>query len=109
MNPPTQQEISQRAESLWRERGCPAGSDLEIWLEAERQTIGSRSADTFVDRTNAETAAESVVEYQITPAGTEQQAIQAAMQKQEARAPQVAHHVGPKSRPHSSTKVRRAD
>lgn len=31
------EEIAQRAEKLWRERSCPAGSDEAIWLEAESQ------------------------------------------------------------------------
>jgi hypothetical protein len=34
---PTKAEIVVEAESLWRRRGCPAGHDVEIWLEAERQ------------------------------------------------------------------------
>lgn len=28
--------ISDRAHEIWRARGCPEGSDVEIWLEAER-------------------------------------------------------------------------
>lgn len=31
------EEIAHRAEQLWRERNCPAGSDEAIWLEAESQ------------------------------------------------------------------------
>lgn len=31
------EEIARRAEQLWRERSCPAGSDDAIWLEAESQ------------------------------------------------------------------------
>jgi hypothetical protein len=31
------EQISARAEKLWRERNCPAGSDEAIWLEAESQ------------------------------------------------------------------------
>lgn len=31
------EEIARRAEQLWRERNCPAGSDQAIWLEAESQ------------------------------------------------------------------------
>ena len=31
------EEISQRAEKLWRERGQPSGQDEAIWLEAESQ------------------------------------------------------------------------
>jgi hypothetical protein len=31
------EQIAARAETLWRERSCPAGSDEAIWLEAESQ------------------------------------------------------------------------
>lgn len=33
----SREQIAQRAEKLWRERSCPAGSDDAIWLEAESQ------------------------------------------------------------------------
>jgi hypothetical protein len=36
-SPFSRQDIATRAESLWRQRGCPQGCDEEIWLEAERQ------------------------------------------------------------------------
>lgn len=36
-NSPSHEEISQRAQELWRDRGSPEGQDNEIWLEAERQ------------------------------------------------------------------------
>jgi Protein of unknown function (DUF2934) len=35
------QEISRRAEELWRQSGSPQGRDDEIWLEAERQILGT--------------------------------------------------------------------
>lgn len=38
--PATQEQISALAHELWRERGCPEGSDVDIWLEAERQLNG---------------------------------------------------------------------
>ena len=31
------EQIAARAEKLWRERNCPAGSDEAIWFEAESQ------------------------------------------------------------------------
>lgn len=34
------EQIAALAEELWRERGCPEGSDVDIWLEAERQLRG---------------------------------------------------------------------
>lgn len=99
LNPITHDDIAQEAQLLWRERGCPEGRDTEIWLEAERRMCSGRKADSFTARAKAETAAESVVEYHLSPAVSEQEAIQAALQKQEARAPQVPHHVGPKAKP----------
>lgn len=37
LRPATPEQISALAHELWRERGCPEGSDVDIWLEAERQ------------------------------------------------------------------------
>jgi hypothetical protein len=34
------EKIAQRAEKIWRERNCPAGSDEAIWFEAENQLQG---------------------------------------------------------------------
>jgi hypothetical protein len=42
--PPTREQISALAHELWRERGCPEGSDVDIWLEAERQLNGGSVA-----------------------------------------------------------------
>jgi len=78
---------------------------MEIWLEAERQLSEDQPAaenqknDSLAERARKETAAESVVEYNISPAVPEQEAIKAALQKQSARAPQVPHHQGPKGKP----------
>lgn len=104
MTTPTHDEISLQARQLWRNRGCPAGSDTEIWLEAERELNGDLAADTFTARAGAGTAAESEVEYHLSPAQTEQKSIQAALQKEDARAPQVSHHTGPKTKPTESGK-----
>lgn len=38
--PLTHEQIAALAEELWRERGCPEGSDIDTWLEAERQLRG---------------------------------------------------------------------
>jgi hypothetical protein len=38
--PPTHEDISQRATSIWQSYGQPEGRDTEIWLEAERQLLG---------------------------------------------------------------------
>ena len=58
----------------------------------------------FAARVSPEKAAESEVEYHLSPAQTEQQSIQAAMLKESARAPQVSHHTGPKIKPIESGK-----
>ena len=39
---PSHEEVSRRAEDLWREYGSPEGRDEEIWLEAERRLLGER-------------------------------------------------------------------
>lgn len=93
MNSPSHEEIATRAYSIWQQDGCPRGRDLDIWLNAERQLTGesARSGQSnslsFVDRAREETAAESVVEYQITPAVEDQEAIKAAVPEQLAKPP----------------------
>jgi hypothetical protein len=45
---PSHGEIAVRAEALWRHKGCPAGCDNEIWLEAEQQWLmGDNSPRSF--------------------------------------------------------------
>lgn len=89
---------------IWQDRGCPEGIDTEIWLEAERQlawdsALAKRSGpDSIADRARAETAAESMVEYHISPAMPEQEAIKAAQVK-EARAPKTPKAPAPKAKP----------
>lgn len=98
MNTPTHAEIAGQAEHLWRSRGCPVGRDSEIWLEAERQlrrdlpSTGDQKPGSFTERVKEETAAESVVEYQISPAGSVEDAIGAAMQKSDSRIPKTKPH-----------------
>jgi hypothetical protein len=116
---PTHDEIAQRARQIWQEKGNPGGRDTEIWLEAERQLAGesgtpfpndsegengqttseSKGASALADRVRKETAAESVVEYNISPATSEDDAVKAALQKKDARAPQVPTKSAPKSKP----------
>jgi hypothetical protein len=98
MNTPTHDAIARHAYEIWQNRGCPDGCDTEIWFEAERQLRGDGQA-ALTERVAGEMAAESMVEFQITPAVPQQEAIQAALQKQDARAPQVPHHTGPKGKP----------
>lgn len=96
--PPTHDDIARRAHQLWQDRGCPHDRDVQLWLEAERQLSNGGHA-AFIERAQSETAAESVVEYQISPALPEREAILAALQKQEARAPQEPHQSAPHARP----------
>lgn len=37
---PTHDEVAARAHAIWIEQGCPAGREVENWLEAERQLGG---------------------------------------------------------------------
>ncbi len=37
LRPVTREQIAALAHAIWHDRGCPEGSDLDIWLEAERQ------------------------------------------------------------------------
>ena len=36
----TKQAISARAREIWEQSGCPAGRDLEFWLQAECEVRG---------------------------------------------------------------------
>jgi hypothetical protein len=38
--PITREQIAALAQAIWHDRGCPEGSDVSIWLEAERQLRG---------------------------------------------------------------------
>ena len=33
----TRQAISARAQEIWEQNGCPAGRDLEFWLQSESE------------------------------------------------------------------------
>jgi hypothetical protein len=84
MKEPSYDEIAIAAHSLWKDRGCPEGIDNEIWLEAERQLRGNQppgaeSRAGFTRRVQAEAAAESRDDFNLSAATTEQQAIKAAV------------------------------
>ena len=118
------EEISRRARIIWQNYGEPSGRDIEIWYEAERQIAAgapvakmdsasqkppapaseSKKAAESAEQITAETAAESVVEYHISPAIPDREAVQAALQKNEARAPKVSHSAAPKRAPTESGK-----
>jgi hypothetical protein len=102
---PTHEEIARQAQRLWQERGCPEDKNEEIWLEAEDQLTNhpfdgeSPSPATSAERIKAETAAESMVEYQITPAVTQQEAIKAALQKKDTREAKPPRQAARKAKP----------
>ena len=113
MTIPTHDEISLEAQKLWQNWGFPVGRDSEIWLEAERKLSEDAAPNTFAARASAEAASESEIENLLSPAESEQMSIRAAVQTEDARAPRVPRHTGPKaktaetgkplwSRPHSS-------
>jgi hypothetical protein len=40
------EDIARLAYAIWQDRGCPHGSDVEDWLEAERQLSKQQAAST---------------------------------------------------------------
>ncbi|MFT3867570.1 MAG: DUF2934 domain-containing protein [Nibricoccus sp.] len=95
----THEKIAHEAQQIWQQWGCPAGRDTEIWLEAERKLKDEPTPDSFVARSRAEAAAESEVENLLSPPQSEQKSIQAAMQKEDARAPKTPRQSAPKPKP----------
>jgi|GEM_PF-2189875 Protein of unknown function (DUF2934). len=65
---PLHEEIAACARELWRKYGCPVGRDEQIWLEAERQLLGSDSRIARVGGAPGSTAADTV--NQAAPAPT---------------------------------------
>jgi hypothetical protein len=109
MKTPSHDAIAQRARQIWQKYGSPSGRDPEIWFEAERQLAAepdAKSKDktsardaTTTERLKAETAAESIVEHHISPPIPQEDAIKAALQKQESRAPIAPSKTAPKPKP----------
>ncbi len=59
----TREQISRRAEELWRQRNCPSGEDESIWLEAESQLkaeFESRPVSGTESRPNADEPAQPI-------------------------------------------------
>jgi hypothetical protein len=54
--PITREQIAALAHAIWQDRGCPQGSDLDIWLEAERQLKGKVTRRTVADDIPADPA-----------------------------------------------------
>jgi hypothetical protein len=86
---PTHEEIAQRAHRLWQDLGCPANRDTEIWLSAEQQLLSQAAPHHAASNGDIASA----------PAASVQQAITAALQKKDARMPQVPHHTSPPAKP----------
>lgn len=119
MKPPTQDEISQRAQKLWQDSGRPEGRDTEIWLEAERQlsagqpdslparsgpeesqtTVETKGAAELAKRMRAGTDSDATVEHQNPPSMPAKEAIQETVQKKAARAPKRPSKSAPKQPP----------
>jgi hypothetical protein len=55
--PATQEQIAALAHAIWMDRGCPAGRDLDNWLEAERQLKGDVREPLAADDIPADNAA----------------------------------------------------
>ncbi|MGD0743868.1 MAG: DUF2934 domain-containing protein [Verrucomicrobiota bacterium] len=52
---PGQDAIARRAYEIWKTAGCPAGRDVEHWLQAEEELqAGQRNAPRFVVSLGAE-------------------------------------------------------
>lgn len=125
MKNPSQASVAQRAFQIWQDYGSPNGRDTEIWLEAERQLQAEDGANgegesspqtengqgngggkktAFAKRVQGEMASESEAEFHISPPLTEQEAIKAALQKKESRAPQTPTKQAPSLTPPQSGK-----
>ena len=52
----TTEDIRARARQLWELQGRPAGRDLDIWLQAERELVGSGDEESGSDAGSKEGA-----------------------------------------------------
>jgi hypothetical protein len=106
INPPTQEEIARRAYEIWQDRGTPAGSDAEIWFEAERQLSADEPAGNAADWNNGNSSGGMMTAANLESANPmperpfahaaalaspspAEAAAKALQQKKEARAPQL--------------------
>lgn len=123
MNPnaPSHESVTQRAQQIWRERGCPSGQDTEIWLEAERQLAMTASAHNAPSRPegrgngNSQSGLSST-DPQVAPPTHDrpadaaphptpsEAAALASQQKKSARAPKQPAKIAPKAKPTESGK-----
>ncbi len=56
---PTHEQISRRAEELWKKYNCPTDSDEKIWLEAEQQLQREQTGSNGASRRNGRTESAS--------------------------------------------------
>jgi hypothetical protein len=80
---PAHTAISHRAQKIWEAEGRPTGRDTQIWLTAEQQL--APPAPTTAALLKSETAAESVVEFNLPSSTPEDDAVRAALQTPESR------------------------
>jgi len=103
-------DVSRRAAELWNAQGKPADRDVEFWLQAEgelssyghngvRSKAATAESAPLAERVREETAVESAIEYQMSPPGSQEDAIKAAVQNQ---SPAPSLQVDRSSRPGSS-------
>ena len=69
--------IAHRARKIWGTEGYPTGRDAEIWLTAEQQL--APPPPTAAALLKSETAAESVVEFNLPSSTPEDDAMRAAL------------------------------
>ncbi len=105
MKTPTHDEIARQAHHIWKDRGCPANCDTDLWLEAEQHLSTTHSAesehrnDAYATYARGFDRPENPLQYQVPATTRERGAAFADQQKEEARAPQVPRHTGPKGKP----------
>jgi hypothetical protein len=86
--------IKQLAREIWEARGRPKGCDLEIWLEAEKQSSTSSAATPV--RGSGKSQESTTPADPATPAPAPiQQEVKSAQRKKSAREPQKAVKANP--------------
>jgi hypothetical protein len=118
-NTPSHEEVTRRAEEIWKAQGCPTGRDTEIWLEAERQLSAGNATPSpsggSQDRGNGNSQAtppatinstadpkppEAAVSDEKTPSPSPiQTEAQSAQLKKSSRAPKSPTKTAPKAAP----------
>jgi hypothetical protein len=63
--PPTREQIHALAHELWKDRGCPVGCDMDIWLDAERQLGGNATPFRDGERIDLDTSEAARIEREL--------------------------------------------